>query len=158
MGDYNLKFSYFIDSFFGRLILLYLCWDLLHSISEKVQEKSGNEGAQPVLVFSLAFLSVSLLHWMSADACYNSGDKLKILQCVSWGFTAVFNPVWLTIIFCWSYQFNQHLMDSLCLKILELNGLTLVEHEHSDGEADMDEQVGLLCVNTSVRNSSELFQ
>ncbi|KFZ56910.1 Codanin-1, partial [Podiceps cristatus] len=39
-----------------------------------------------------------------------------------------------------SYQFNQHLMDNLCLKILELNGLTLVEHEHSDGEADMDEQ------------------
>ncbi|NWS40999.1 CDAN1 protein, partial [Probosciger aterrimus] len=39
-----------------------------------------------------------------------------------------------------SYQFNQHLMDSLCLKILELNRLTLVEHEHSDGEADMDEQ------------------
>ncbi|NWW52119.1 CDAN1 protein, partial [Pedionomus torquatus] len=39
-----------------------------------------------------------------------------------------------------SYQFNQHLMDSLCLKILELNGLTLVEHEHSDGVADMDEQ------------------
>ncbi|NXP15042.1 CDAN1 protein, partial [Thinocorus orbignyianus] len=39
-----------------------------------------------------------------------------------------------------SYQFNQHLVDSLCLKILELNGLTLVEHEHSDGEADMDEQ------------------
>ncbi|NWH84661.1 CDAN1 protein, partial [Aegithalos caudatus] len=39
-----------------------------------------------------------------------------------------------------SYQFNQHLMDSLCLKILELNGLTLVEHEHSDGEADMEEQ------------------
>ncbi|NXK71398.1 CDAN1 protein, partial [Amazona guildingii] len=39
-----------------------------------------------------------------------------------------------------SYQFNQHLMDSLCLKILELNALTLVEHEHSDGEADMDEQ------------------
>ncbi|NXL58534.1 CDAN1 protein, partial [Chordeiles acutipennis] len=39
-----------------------------------------------------------------------------------------------------SYQFNQHLMDSLCLKILELDGLTLVEHEHSDGEADMDEQ------------------
>ncbi|NWX18076.1 CDAN1 protein, partial [Aegotheles bennettii] len=39
-----------------------------------------------------------------------------------------------------SYQFNQHLMDSLCLKILELDCLTLVEHEHSDGEADMDEQ------------------
>lgn len=49
-------------------------------------------------------------------------------------------------------------MDSLCLKILELNGLTLVEHEHSDGEADMEEQVGLLCANTSVRNFSELFQ
>ncbi|NXF07262.1 CDAN1 protein, partial [Smithornis capensis] len=39
-----------------------------------------------------------------------------------------------------SYQFNQHLMDSLCLKIIELNSLTLVEHEHGDGEADMDEQ------------------
>uniref|UniRef100_A0A8C4KNM7 Codanin 1 n=1 Tax=Dromaius novaehollandiae TaxID=8790 RepID=A0A8C4KNM7_DRONO len=39
-----------------------------------------------------------------------------------------------------SYQFNQHLVDSLCLKILELDGLTLIEHEHSDGEADMDEQ------------------
>ncbi|NXX46334.1 CDAN1 protein, partial [Tricholaema leucomelas] len=39
-----------------------------------------------------------------------------------------------------SYQFNQHLMDSLCLKILELNGLSVVEHEHRDGEADMDEQ------------------
>ncbi|XP_072195102.1 codanin-1 [Excalfactoria chinensis] len=39
-----------------------------------------------------------------------------------------------------SYQFNQHLVDSLCLKILELDGLTLVEHEHSDGETDMDEQ------------------
>ncbi|NWS33334.1 CDAN1 protein, partial [Polioptila caerulea] len=39
-----------------------------------------------------------------------------------------------------SYQFNQHLMDSLCLKILELNGLTLVEHEHGDGEAHMEEQ------------------
>ncbi|NWY43677.1 CDAN1 protein, partial [Sylvia atricapilla] len=44
------------------------------------------------------------------------------------------------IISAGSYQFNQHLMDSLCLKILELNGLTLVEHEHSDGEADMEEQ------------------
>ncbi|NXM86301.1 CDAN1 protein, partial [Oenanthe oenanthe] len=39
-----------------------------------------------------------------------------------------------------SYQFNQHLVDSLCLKILELNGLTLVEHDHSDGETDMEEQ------------------
>uniref|UniRef100_A0A8C9EHB4 Codanin-1 C-terminal domain-containing protein n=1 Tax=Pavo cristatus TaxID=9049 RepID=A0A8C9EHB4_PAVCR len=39
-----------------------------------------------------------------------------------------------------SYQFNQHLVDSLCLKILELDGLTLVEHEHGDGETDMDEQ------------------
>lgn len=48
-------------------------------------------------------------------------------------------------------------MDSLCLKILELNGLTLVEHEHSDGEADMDEQVSLSFTNTSVRNFPELF-
>uniref|UniRef100_A0A670I0F7 Codanin-1 C-terminal domain-containing protein n=1 Tax=Podarcis muralis TaxID=64176 RepID=A0A670I0F7_PODMU len=38
-----------------------------------------------------------------------------------------------------SYQFNQHLMDSLSLQILELDGLALVEHEPSDGEA-MDEQ------------------
>ncbi|XP_008102326.1 codanin-1 isoform X2 [Anolis carolinensis] len=38
-----------------------------------------------------------------------------------------------------SYQFNQHLMDSLCLQILELDGLALVEHEPSDREA-MDEQ------------------
>ncbi|XP_077178853.1 codanin-1 [Paroedura picta] len=38
-----------------------------------------------------------------------------------------------------SYQFNQHLMDSLCLQILELNALTLVEHERSDGDT-MDEQ------------------
>ncbi|XP_053141858.1 codanin-1 isoform X2 [Hemicordylus capensis] len=38
-----------------------------------------------------------------------------------------------------SYQFNQHLIDSLCLHILELDGLALVEHEPSDGEA-MDEQ------------------
>ena len=49
-------------------------------------------------------------------------------------------------------------MDSLCLKILELNGLTLVEHEHSDGEADMDEQVSLFFANTSGRNFPELFQ
>ncbi|XP_066481683.1 codanin-1 isoform X2 [Tiliqua scincoides] len=38
-----------------------------------------------------------------------------------------------------SYQFNQHLMDSLCLQILELDGLALVEHQPTDGEA-MDEQ------------------
>lgn len=49
-------------------------------------------------------------------------------------------------------------MDSLCLKILELNGLTLVEHEHSDGEADMDEQVSLFFANMSGRNFPELFQ
>lgn len=46
-------------------------------------------------------------------------------------------------------------MDSLCLKILELNGLTLVEHEQSDGEADMDEQVSLFFANTSVRHFPE---
>lgn len=39
-------------------------------------------------------------------------------------------------------------MDSLCLKILELDGLTLVEHEHSDGEADMDEQVRVYFAHT----------
>lgn len=49
-------------------------------------------------------------------------------------------------------------MDSLCLKILELNGLTLVEHEHSDGEADMDEQVCSFFTNTSGRNFLKLFQ
>lgn len=42
-------------------------------------------------------------------------------------------------------------MDSLCLKILELDSLTLVEHEPSDGETDMDEQVS--CVfQTSAKN------
>lgn len=49
-------------------------------------------------------------------------------------------------------------MDSLCLKILELNGLTLVEHEQSDGEADMDEQVSLFFANTSVGNFPEESQ
>lgn len=44
---------------------------------------------------------------------------------------------------CQSYQFNQHLMDSLCLQILELDALALVEHERSDGEA-MDEQVSYM--------------
>ncbi|XP_069494756.1 codanin-1 isoform X2 [Ambystoma mexicanum] len=39
-----------------------------------------------------------------------------------------------------SFQFNQHLMDSLCQKILHLDGLALIEHEPSDGEADTDEQ------------------
>ncbi|XP_029454550.1 codanin-1 isoform X1 [Rhinatrema bivittatum] len=39
-----------------------------------------------------------------------------------------------------SYQFNQHLLDSMCQKILELDGISLVEHEPSDGEADMDKQ------------------
>ncbi|XP_078190176.1 codanin-1 isoform X7 [Callithrix jacchus] len=41
-----------------------------------------------------------------------------------------------------SFQFNQHLMDSLSLKIRELNGLTLPQHEPSDedGESDVDWQ------------------
>lgn len=39
-----------------------------------------------------------------------------------------------------SFQFNQHLMDSLCQKILHLDAISLIEHEPSDGEADMDEQ------------------
>uniref|UniRef100_A0A670XX17 Codanin-1 C-terminal domain-containing protein n=1 Tax=Pseudonaja textilis TaxID=8673 RepID=A0A670XX17_PSETE len=33
-----------------------------------------------------------------------------------------------------SYRFNQHLVDSLCLQILELDSFALVEHEPSDGE------------------------
>lgn len=42
-----------------------------------------------------------------------------------------------------SFQFNQHLMDSLSLKIRELNGLVLPQPEPSDedGEADVDWQV-----------------
>ncbi|KAJ1103578.1 hypothetical protein NDU88_000999 [Pleurodeles waltl] len=39
-----------------------------------------------------------------------------------------------------SFQFNQHLMDSLCQKILHLDAISLIEHKASDGEADMDEQ------------------
>nr|XP_033807255.1 codanin-1 isoform X2 [Geotrypetes seraphini] len=40
-----------------------------------------------------------------------------------------------------SYQFNQHLIDSLCQKILELDSIALVEHEPSDDvEAGVDEQ------------------
>uniref|UniRef100_A0A8C6Y9B2 Codanin-1 C-terminal domain-containing protein n=1 Tax=Naja naja TaxID=35670 RepID=A0A8C6Y9B2_NAJNA len=33
-----------------------------------------------------------------------------------------------------SYRFNQHLVDSLCLQILELDSFALVEHEPSEGE------------------------
>ncbi|XP_007933462.1 codanin-1 [Orycteropus afer afer] len=41
-----------------------------------------------------------------------------------------------------SFQFNQHLMDSLSLKIRELNNLALPQHEPSDedGESDVDWQ------------------
>uniref|UniRef100_A0A8C5ZYY1 Codanin 1 n=1 Tax=Marmota marmota marmota TaxID=9994 RepID=A0A8C5ZYY1_MARMA len=41
-----------------------------------------------------------------------------------------------------SFQFNQHLMDSLSLKIRELNGLALPQHEpgDEDGESDVDWQ------------------
>ncbi|XP_074091300.1 codanin-1 isoform X3 [Macrotis lagotis] len=41
-----------------------------------------------------------------------------------------------------SFQFNQHLMDSLSLKIRELNDLSLPQHEPSDedGESDVDRQ------------------
>ncbi|KFO32980.1 Codanin-1 [Fukomys damarensis] len=41
-----------------------------------------------------------------------------------------------------SFQFNQHLMDSLSLKIRELNGLSLPQHEpgDEDGESDVDWQ------------------
>ena len=42
-----------------------------------------------------------------------------------------------------SFQFNQHLMDSLSLKIRELNSLALPQPEPSDedGESDVDWQV-----------------
>lgn len=42
-----------------------------------------------------------------------------------------------------SFHFNQHLMDSLSLKIRELNGLRLPQHEpgDEDGESDVDWQV-----------------
>nr|XP_020040657.1 codanin-1 isoform X2 [Castor canadensis] len=41
-----------------------------------------------------------------------------------------------------SFQFNQHLMDSLSLKVRELNGLALPQHEagDEDGESDVDWQ------------------
>ncbi|MEE6492639.1 hypothetical protein FKM82_016618 [Ascaphus truei] len=39
-----------------------------------------------------------------------------------------------------SYQFNQHLMDSLCQEIKDLDGISPVGHESRDGETDMDEQ------------------
>nr|XP_045013225.1 codanin-1 isoform X2 [Jaculus jaculus] len=41
-----------------------------------------------------------------------------------------------------SFQFNQHLMDSLSLKIRELNGLALPQHKpgDDDGESDVDWQ------------------
>lgn len=42
-----------------------------------------------------------------------------------------------------SFQFNQHLMDSLSLKIRELNSFVLPQPEPSDedGESDVDWQV-----------------
>ncbi|XP_018420396.1 PREDICTED: codanin-1 [Nanorana parkeri] len=39
-----------------------------------------------------------------------------------------------------NYQFNQHLMDSLCQEIQELDALSIVGYETTDGESDMDEQ------------------
>ncbi|KAM5130028.1 codanin-1 isoform 2-T2 [Mantella aurantiaca] len=39
-----------------------------------------------------------------------------------------------------NYQFNQHLMDSLCQEIQELDALSIVGHETTDEESDMDEQ------------------
>ncbi|KAM4690522.1 codanin-1 [Rhinophrynus dorsalis] len=39
-----------------------------------------------------------------------------------------------------SYQFNQHLMDSLCQEIQELDSISIVGHETTDAESDMDEQ------------------
>ncbi|XP_072120038.1 codanin-1 isoform X2 [Mobula birostris] len=39
-----------------------------------------------------------------------------------------------------SHQLNQHLSDILCQQILELDGITILRHKSSGGEADMDEQ------------------
>ncbi|OCT68578.1 hypothetical protein XELAEV_18039879mg [Xenopus laevis] len=39
-----------------------------------------------------------------------------------------------------NYHFNQHLMDSLCQEIKELDGISIIGHEPADGESDMDEQ------------------
>ncbi|XP_069806167.1 codanin-1 isoform X2 [Dendropsophus ebraccatus] len=39
-----------------------------------------------------------------------------------------------------NFQFNQHLMDSLCQEIQELDANSLMGHETTDGEADMEEQ------------------
>ncbi|XP_075700831.1 codanin-1 isoform X2 [Rhinoderma darwinii] len=39
-----------------------------------------------------------------------------------------------------NYQFNQHLMDSLCQEIQELDANSIVGHETTDVESDMEEQ------------------
>ncbi|XP_066428517.1 codanin-1 [Eleutherodactylus coqui] len=39
-----------------------------------------------------------------------------------------------------NYQFNQHLMDSLCQEIQELDSNSIVGHETTDVESDMEEQ------------------
>ncbi|XP_020649345.3 codanin-1 [Pogona vitticeps] len=58
-----------------------------------------------------------------------------------------------------SYQFNQHLMDSLCLQILELDGLALVEHEPSDRDAmgEQDEKKHFSAVLMSLRLLAKFF-
>lgn len=61
----------------------------------------------------------------------------------------LFLPVSVPFLFCLllfshpSFHFNQHLMDSLSLKIRELNGLPLPQHKpgDEDGESDVDWQV-----------------
>ncbi|XP_070613852.1 codanin-1 isoform X1 [Erythrolamprus reginae] len=52
-----------------------------------------------------------------------------------------------------SYRFNQHLVDSLCLQILELDSFALVEHEPNDGEAmsEQDEKKHFASVLMSLR-------
>ncbi|KAM8920861.1 codanin-1 [Pelodytes ibericus] len=39
-----------------------------------------------------------------------------------------------------SHQFNQHLMDTLCQEIQELDDVSIVGHRPADGESDMDQQ------------------
>ncbi|XP_048340099.1 codanin-1 [Sphaerodactylus townsendi] len=57
-----------------------------------------------------------------------------------------------------SYQFNQHLMDSLCLQILELDALDL-EHECSDGETmeEQDEKKHFAAVLLNLRLLAKFF-
>ncbi|XP_064421127.1 codanin-1 [Latimeria chalumnae] len=49
-----------------------------------------------------------------------------------------------------SYQLNQHLSDSLCQQILELDGLALQGHESTAGETDVEEQDERVCFSSAL--------